>query len=123
MKWAIDVGAPVVALGDLVRKLPVAVERVLHKQGEALANKAQTVHRYKRRTGALQGATVAKATKMEIEGYIDESKAYYGKFVHEGHHSWAPDRFLTDAFASAENSIIKDIDSAISASIMNAGLA
>jgi len=123
VKWAIDVGAPVIALGDLVRKLPVAVERVLHTHAEALQNKAQTEHRYKRRTGALQGATVAKATKMEIEGYIDESKAYYGKFVHEGHHSWAPDRFLTSAFDNAENAIVESVDKSISASIVNAGLA
>jgi len=123
MKWDVDVSAPVNALGDLERSLPVSVERALQREAEKIQNTAQTKHRYTRRTGALMGATVAKATEMEIEGYIDESKAHYGKYVHEGHHSWAPDRFLTTAFEKASTTISRAVTTAISSAIKDVGLA
>jgi hypothetical protein len=78
---------------------------------------AQFTHRYKTRTGRLSSAISSEVKDLMGELFIDENKAYYGKYVHEGHGTWAPDQFIYgSAEANTENlmsSLNQALDSAI----------
>lgn len=82
--------------GDDVQK---EVNKELHHIGRYLAKYAQDHHRYVHRTGNLKFATrywVDRA-KARVRVYISETQAHYGKYVHDGHRSWSPDRFINNA--------------------------
>jgi len=62
-----------------------------------ISNEAKSNHRYRSRSGNLKRATKTKSTKESIQAYIDEAMARYGKYIHNGSRSWAPDEFVEDA--------------------------
>jgi hypothetical protein len=73
--------------------------------------------RYYRNTGRLERSV---QVHMESDGgsvYLDEGIADYGKYVHEGQRSWAPDQFVYDAFESQRDEIDSDLTYAISQAI------
>ena len=119
IQFKIDVTDAIAGLNEL-KGFKSAIANALEKQAKVIQEKARKYHRYIRRTGTLENATVAEATEMDIIGYINESQAPYGKYVHEGHGTWAPDPFLEEAFESYDLSIL---EKAIDDEILNAGLA
>lgn len=65
--------------------------------------------RYYRNSGHLEDSI---RVKIESDGgrvYLEESIADYGKYVHDGQRSWAPDPFVYDAFESQKDEIISDL--------------
>lgn len=58
---------------------------------------AKAIHRFKNRTGNLESSIKTRVYKYTGKLYIDLKKAHYGIYVHEGHGTWKPDRFIYDA--------------------------
>lgn len=79
----------------------------------AVQRNARATHRYTRRTGNLERAVKVSTTKDGGSVYIDDGQAPYGKFVHNGQRSWAPDPFLYDAVEMNEDDLDRKIDAAI----------
>ena len=119
---SIDISEPVSALNKLSDLLGSRLESALKEQADTIEKQARTVHRYQKRTGKLQQATVAEATRSEITGYLDEGIAHYGKYVHDGQRSWAPDPFLDNAFHGADFKIRVAAEKAFDSAIIGAGL-
>lgn len=65
-----------------------------------IEDEAKSNHRYKSRTGNLTSATKAVSTKDAVRAYIDDTKAKYGKYIHDGKGRWSPDPFLDKAVAN-----------------------
>lgn len=89
--------------------------------------RARTTHRFKTRTGKLVGSIlqdVKKTTKgPEARLFQNGRKARYGKFVHNGHGSWAADRFIDNAMKYHTKTIRKEFENAISIAVSKAHLA
>jgi hypothetical protein len=54
--------------------------------------------------------------------FIEKGLAPYGVYVHEGHHSWQPDRFLINAFADKTKDFIVAMTVAIGKALKKAGV-
>jgi len=81
-----------------------------------IATDAKNHHRFITRTGALEESVTAEYTGNTVRAYLDESIAPYGKYVHDGQRSWAPDPFLENAFTKH----VRDIDGAIGEAVAKA---
>jgi hypothetical protein len=79
--------------------------------------------RYYRNTGNLEKSVQTKVNDEGTVGevYLDSGIADYGIYVHEGHGSWAPDKFLDDALMKRETEIREKIEEAIKVAISKAG--
>jgi hypothetical protein len=58
---------------------------------------AKAIHRFKNRTGKLERSIKTRVYKYQGKIYIDDNIAPYGIYVHEGHGTWLPDRFIDDS--------------------------
>ena len=74
-----------------------AIDMAFKRWGAIVLNEAKTNHRYISRTGTLRNATSADYLDNKLKLYINEAKAKYGKYVHEGQRSWAQDPFIDNA--------------------------
>lgn len=83
---------------------------------------AQSNHRYKRRTGNLERSIKIRNKPDGGMVYINEAQAPYGKFVHDGQRSWAPDQFLYNAAIKNEPELNRKIDQAVDKAFRKAGL-
>lgn len=118
----VDVRDATVALASLARKLPVATGEALSTESRKIEQKARTRHRYRERSGTLERATLAEATREDITAYIDDAMAPYGEYVHDGRKGWAPDQFVYKAMNESEDNIRRSIEHAFDQSISSQGL-
>jgi hypothetical protein len=83
----------------------------------------QQNHRYKRKGGLLQRSTREEVDKSGLSAkvFLDEGIASYGKYVHEGHGSWMPDRFLYNVAKRQKPYFIARINGAVKRIIEAAG--
>ena len=75
---------------------------------------AKQIHRFKARTGNLERSIknqIRKTDKSIVSRFhFDGRVANYGKFIHNGFHSWKPDPFLENSFDKHNKLIQKTID-------------
>lgn len=92
---------------DKIREETVAkgISNGLAEASAYIQREARNNHRYRSRTGNLRGATVARSYKDYINAEILDGAARYGRYVHGGHGSWAPDPFVEDAIKNNLNVI------------------
>jgi hypothetical protein len=74
-----------------------AIDITLDRLGPKIAQEAKNIHRYKSQTGNLERATKYNKSKNGAKIYIDDVKAKYGKYIHDGFKKWAPDQFIDKA--------------------------
>lgn len=102
---------------SLPESLHQAFNSILGTSLNKMQTYAQFTHRYITRTGILSSAIKSEVKDLVGELYIDENRAHYGKYVHEGHGTWAPDQFIYgSAQANTTNleiSLIQALDSVI----------
>jgi len=108
-------------------KLGEALSRNLSKGLESaltdMASIAKVSHRYKVRTGKLYSATQAAVKELKGDLFISDSVAHYGVYVHEGHGTWAPDKFVYKAVLDNEPDLTKALNKSIAQAIREVGLA
>ena len=82
-----------------------------------IADDATAHHRFITRSGNLERSIQSSAAQVgdDVVGevFINESISNYGKYVHEGHGSWSPDKFIDQAFSRNQSSIDSEIEAAI----------
>jgi hypothetical protein len=95
----VDIKKYGVDINNLDEKVTSALRKELKQQLSELNVYARKNHRFRAHTGMLEKSITTEMDGNGLVGEVglDDSIAYYGKYVHEGHHSWAPDRFLNDA--------------------------
>ena len=98
---------------EVPKRVEQYLKRDIVKITKLAEKQAMTQHRYKRRTGKLQYATRGYVKDMTSVLMVDGRIANYGYYVHEGHRSWAPDRFLTRAGDKATREIEKAVSDAL----------
>lgn len=91
------------------------INKKLHKIGYFLAEYAKKNHRYNHRTGNLKRSTRFWVNKSisRVRLYISEQQAHYGKYVHEGHGTWKPDRFIDNAIKRNKDYIDREVAEAM----------
>jgi len=97
------------------------VKEGIHDTLPIIANGARRDHRHIRRTGKLERSI--KSIKLSDGGevYTDDVSCKYGKYVHMGQRSWAPDQFLFDSFTRNERILDQKIERSIEKSLRRAG--
>jgi hypothetical protein len=72
--------------------------------GKLVVNDARIFHNYRRRTGNLRDATRYRVDKVKqnLRIYISDKQAPYGKWIHDGHWSKGPDKFIDEAIINNE---------------------
>lgn len=82
-----------------------------------VAADATAHHRFTSRSGNLERSiqSGAKEAAGDVVGevFLRDQVADYGKYVHQGHGSWKPDKFIESAFARSEAKIDAAITRAI----------
>ena len=84
---------------------------------QRLEREIKEVHRYQHRERNLRDATKYKGDVTKKDGlkiYVDLDEAFYGKFIIEGHGTWKPDDYLTNALEKYKPWILKKVDTALS---------
>jgi hypothetical protein len=118
-------------LRDAFGKLPANIKREVRKaMGEQITkvrDMGRRNHRYMstsgyrptgryyKNTGKLEQSTMShvNADGDVAEAYLESGIASYGKYVHEGHGSWGPDKFLDKAIEAQEPFIRVAIEQAV----------
>jgi len=92
------------ALERAIRLMPQRVSQVMgprmRKAMSAVQTQARQKHEFTSQTGALVRSIDARVRDKGLTGEVmlRNEIAEYGKYIHEGFQSWAPDPFLDDAF-------------------------
>jgi len=81
------------------------IRNVVYPYLSAVQTTARRRHRYTRRTGRLAESVQISTDQKGGYVYLDSAMANYGKYVHDGQRSWAPDQFLYDAAMSEEKTL------------------
>jgi len=102
-------------LKGFVRDMTVAVNNQIEADAIVTISQARQQHRFTTRTGNLVKSTKYKMSRRDsaVNFYIDNAKAVYGKFIHEGFKSWRPDRYLQKAVTKNMPKMYRDIKLAI----------
>lgn len=82
-----------------------ALGDVLGSYISRITRRAKILHRFRSRTGNLVSAIESEMYGLSGRVYIDDMLAPYGKFVHNGQRTWAPDPFIYDAVAELEDEL------------------
>lgn len=84
-------------------------------------SEAKSKHRFVTRSGTLLNSLLNQTRGYTAKAVISDAIAPYGKYIHEGHRSWAPDPFLEDAFKKHEVDIVREVEDQIDSVIKKAG--
>lgn len=78
----------------------IAIDKAFARWGVIVLNEAKNKHRYISRTGNLRNATSADYLDNKLRLYINDAKANYGKYVHDGVNGRTDDQFIDSAVAN-----------------------
>jgi Bacteriophage protein of unknown function (DUF646). len=111
----VDVEKFNVDISNLGEKMEQALRKELKNQLTEIQLQAQKTHRYQTRTGMLEKSVTTKVEDNGLVGEVglDDSIADYGRYVVEGHGTWAPDPFLEEALEKREPFIQDAFEKAI----------
>jgi len=102
------------ALAKAPDELNKSINTTLKKEMQDVIIDAQHTHRFTTRTGMTEHSISQRnPTMMVVEDFLDTGIASYGVFTHEGHGTWAPDRFLYNAFNRHVEGIVKAVEQTI----------
>jgi serine/threonine protein kinase HipA of HipAB toxin-antitoxin module len=123
LKITVDAKGLMAALTKEPETLEKNVGIALKEEMIKVIDESRNTHRFVIRTGMLdRSQQMRQLAPMSVEDYLDEGIASYGVYVHEGHGSWKPDRFLYDAFKRHVDSITKAVENAINKTFKQLGL-
>lgn len=78
-----------------------SLPQIVDKELSIAVEESKNNHRFINRSGTLESSIMheVKTTNNTIDGTLFiHDRAHYGTFVHNGHRSWEPDRFLEQPF-------------------------
>ena len=105
-------------MAQLPSRLLTKLVLTFKKIARDVATDATLHHRFTSRSNNLERSIQSNAEKVGDnvigEVFLNDSVADYGKYVHEGHGSWRPDKFIEQAMARNEAKITSEIEAAIS---------
>ena len=105
---------------DIPDYAEAALEDVMGTYISRMQRRAKILHRFRSRTGNLVSAIESELYGLSGRVYIDDMVAPYGKFVHNGQRTWAPDPFIYDAVAELEDELSTALKQTLEASIQKA---
>lgn len=86
-----------------------AMQRILTRGIHEMEDYAKSNHRFTSRTGNLISAIRSDIYNLSGRLYIDDFLCSYGKYVHNGQRSWAPDQFIYDAYNTLSDDIASEM--------------
>jgi len=114
------------SLNEFNRYYDTYVKKDIDQISDKIIKEAKTSHRFKSRTGNLVEATKKELgidrDSLKAIYKIDDVKAPYGKYIHEGFKSWAADKYLENAVERNKKEIIDAAEKGINEAISKAGL-
>lgn len=112
-------------LDKISKSLDDEITKELEKISNKILKEAKNNHRFKSRTGNLLAATkkelgIDKNSINEVFK-IDDIKAPYGSYIHEGFRGWSADKYLENAVVRNEDNMEKAVEKGIDNAIKKAG--
>jgi hypothetical protein len=102
------------ALAKAPEELTRSIDTTLKKEMQDVIIDAQQTHRFITRTGMTEHSISQRSPQMMVvEDFLDTGIASYGIYTHEGHGSWAPDRFLYNAFKRRSEKLVDAVEKTI----------
>jgi len=117
MQIIIDTSHIKKTFGDLPKEIEIEILIEMKEQLTQIQRLARINHRHITRTTMLNQSIQTEIHGQTGEVGFDPSIADYGKYVHEGHGTWAPDRFIDQAVEQREPEIISGFERAINKGI------
>lgn len=98
-----------------LRDFNKAVNDQIEADAIVTVSQARKIHRHTTRTGNLNRATQYKMFRRDngVKFFIDDVKAEYGKYIHDGTKFWRKDPYLANAVKRNQKTMQKDIRVAI----------
>ena len=105
------------AIRDYPKNLVKNLHRASKQSSARVEDYARQNHRFTTRTGNLVKSILGGASPFEVSLTLhDEGSNFgteYGKYVHSGHGSWQPDRFIFKSIEKNKNLVLKNWQIAI----------
>jgi len=115
------------AFNDMPGSVARELRKTMKQEGVEIQTLARHVHRHNTRSGSLNESIQERFDNesfTETVGFNPNTavvndpkrvgkKVDYGKYVHEGHGSWAPDKFLYEALEKREALIRENLEAAV----------
>lgn len=108
MAWKVKVD---IDTSRIVTYIKAGIDKAHQELIPILTNYAKQNHRYQNKTGNLTNSTVVRNVRQGLEIY---STSHYAEYVHEGHGTWEPDKWLEEAIKNNEKLILDTYDKYIS---------
>jgi hypothetical protein len=89
-----------------------------------IIKRAKMVHRFNSITNNLENATQSMVAKngLGVKFFIDDQKARYGKYIHEGFKSWGRDPYLRTQVENNIGKLTDAVEKAIDTASKESGL-
>jgi hypothetical protein len=111
------------ALAKAPDELTKSIDTTLKKEMQDVILDAQQTHRFITRTGMTEHSIQQRSPQMMVvEDYLDTGIASYGVYTHEAHGTWAPDRFLYNAFNRRVEKLVENVEKTINNVFRKLGL-
>ena len=124
IKFEIDGAKVLAALERAPNAFKKQTRLAFKKQMTKIQRDAKLNHRFQTHSAKLEKSI---RTEVDPDGawgrvYLEEGIAPYGKWVHDGHGSWKPDKFINQAFRKNKANLILALQRATEVGIKKAGL-
>jgi hypothetical protein len=125
MQVKVDASEVIKALDVFEKNMSPEIKKEMDKVSDKIIREAQTNHRFKSRTGNLVQSTMKELgiDKGSVRALykIDDVRAPYGKYVHDGQRAWSSDAFLENAVERNEKNLEVAAEKGIDNAIKKAG--
>lgn len=118
---SIDATQVIANLKNVSKYITEEVNKALEVLLPKIQAYARKNHRFRTRTGKLESSIMQDVRNIIGDIYINEAIAPYGKYVHEGHGKWAPDKFIYDAVNVFSIEIKRELEQAVNRATLRAG--
>lgn len=99
-----------------ISKAMIVIKKRLRRYARENINSGGA-HRYENDTGLLKRSTtyrtIQKQNSIEVQIYVDNKKAPYGKYIINGFGTWKADGFLDKTLIDNEEWILKTLNKAV----------
>lgn len=118
---SVDATQALIGLKSISKYITEEVNKALDILMPKIQEYARAQHRFITRTGRLERSITQDVKDLIGDLYINDLVAPYGKYVHEGHGTWAPDQFIYDAINAFDKIIQQTLEQAVDRAIVKAG--
>ena len=124
LKVSVDTRQLLAALKKAGKETAKELRKAMGEQMEGVKQEASRTHRFRVRSNNLVRSITPRVSRngLQVLVELNEGVAKYGRFIHDGFKSWAPDQFLYKALRTQKRKIVQGISNGIARALRKARL-